>query len=177
MKRLILLGILLFVTLSSFGQSSFKPILTGEFMYDYYKNPISYLYYDLIILQNPYKQNTFDTLYSIAIRDFSEKPDTVKYTFINSEEVMLIRKNGNIRLFRVLKKSTDYVLLCKENKSLCDCKASMSIYFINTDELKNVEKPFSLSLRKNLLQRLNEHGVSLDGIDTSGQLCSLLKSL
>jgi len=167
---------ILFASTTS-AQISFKPILTGEFMYDYYRNPISYLYYDMIILQNPTRQDGFDTLKTKFIQDFLEKPYSIKYYLDDLRNVALIRRKDKIKFFRILKRNSNYMLLCKENKSLCDCKASMAIYFFDTDLLKNVERPFSFSLKRNLVYRLCEQGIEVDTVLAKKELCSLLQNL
>lgn len=174
---MLICGLLLVKSLVSYSQLDIKPILTGQFMYDYYKNPVSYLYYDLVILQNPSNTNSFDTLHLNIVKDFFKEAKNNEFAFIGSGEYMLFKRNGGLKFFRVLKNSEDYVLLCKENRSLCDCKTSMSIYFTDSKVLKNVERPFSFSLKKNLIYKLNRQGIELKDAHSDDDLCKTLEKL
>lgn len=86
-------------------------------------------------------------------------------------------KNSNIRAFKILKEYNNFFLLCSEVVDMCKCKASTFIYYIPDSKLQRIEKPFSFSLKRNLVSRLKEMKIDYPkGYDVL-TFCQIMNSL
>jgi len=81
------------------------------------------------------------------------------------------------RIFRILKERDRYYLLCSEDEKICDCKQNSFIYFKNKNILQRVEKPFSFSLKNNLMDRLQTQNIQIPSNTDTMSYCEVLESL
>lgn len=86
-------------------------------------------------------------------------------------------KNSNIRAFKILKEYNNFFLLCNEVVDMCKCKSSTFIYYIPDLKLQRIEKPFSFSLKRNLISRLREMKIDYPKGYDSLTFCQIMNSL
>lgn len=122
-----------------------------------------------------------------SIKDMLEKEgvemsiDTLPYLIVDYKEdsFFLTKKNekSNIRAFKVLKSNKDLFILCSDDKELFDCKANTFIYKKSNKELQRIQRPFSFSLKRNIIKRLND--MEIDKPDDYDDLsfCEIIKEL
>lgn len=85
--------------------------------------------------------------------------------------------NKKNRIFRVLKERDNYYILCSDDEKICDCKQNSFIYFKHKNILQRVEKPFSFSLKNNLLDRMQKQNIQIPKNTETMSYCEVLESL
>jgi hypothetical protein len=107
--------------------------------------------------------------------------DSASYKKIENtgENFLVIKnsKNSNIRAFKILKEHNNFFLLCSEIVDMCKCKSSTFIYYIPDSKLQRIEKPFSFSLKRNLISRLKEMKIDYPKEYDSLTFCEIMNSL
>ncbi|QTY27885.1 hypothetical protein [Flavobacterium sp. CS20] len=101
-----------------------------------------------------------------TIKDMLEKEgvdlsiDTLPYLILDykNDKFFLTKKTekSNIRAFKILKTTADFYVVCSDNVDLCDCKANTFIYKKSNDKLQRIQRPFSFSLKRNIIKRLDD---------------------
>lgn len=86
-------------------------------------------------------------------------------------------KTSNIRAFKILKEYNNFFFLCSEVVDICKCKSSTFIYYIPDSKLQRIEKPFSFSLKRNLISRLKGFKIFYPKEYESLTFCQLINSL
>lgn len=121
------------------------------------------------------------------IKDMLEKEgveisiDTLPYLIVDYKEdsFFLTKKNekSTIRAFKVLKSTEDLFIFCSDNIGLCDCKANTFIYKKSSKQLQRVQRPFSFSLKRNIIKRLNDMKVEKPDGYKDLSFCEILEEL
>lgn len=141
--------------------SDWKAITTGKWMYDLNPSPFVQLYKMEFFLNDQGERTPFSEVLKSQKIDLDSMPFATIF-FKNQEYLAVKRKNsGDPRLFKILKKGSDYLLLCDDEKEICDCKSGTFIYYIPESRLQRIQKPFSFSMKRNLTDRLNEWDIPL----------------
>lgn len=83
----------------------------------------------------------------------------------------------NSRIFKILKEKNDFFILCSEDDVLCDCKSDTFIYNKSQNKLQRIEKPFSFSLKNNLLDRLQEFNIEYSQENEKLSFCQILEDI
>lgn len=66
-------------------------------------------------------------------------------------------RNSEIRSYRILNESIGYLVLCNDDfDEICSCKGGTFLFYKPKQILQRVEKSFSFSLKKNLIDRIKE---------------------
>lgn len=103
------------------------------------------------------------------------------FSIIKSDEkaFLAFKKNdkSNIRVFKILKEKKDYFILCNEDEKVCNCKSGTFLYYKPKKKLQRIEKAFSFSLKKNLIDRLNKFDIPLPEDSNSLEFCEILENL
>lgn len=158
-------------------KDDFNKIVNGQWMYEL--NPSSFvMLYKLNFFTD--KNNNKISITELLANENIEL-DTLKYGKIkyNHQFYLATKKsqNSDVRLFKIFKESMDYFVLCDENDDLCDCKSGTFLYYKPKLKLQRVEKPFSFSLKRNLISRLGEFNIALPSGYESMNFCGLLEKL
>lgn len=122
-----------------------------------------------------------------TIKDLLEKEglelsvDNTPYLIVDFKDnkFFISRKSqkSRIRVFKILKETNDLYLVCIDNVELCDCKGNTFIYKKTNNQLLRIQRPFSFSLKRNLIKRLEDMELDKpDGYDNS-TFCEILKAL
>jgi hypothetical protein len=82
---------------------------------------------------------------------------------------------GKVKVYFLLLEGDGFYLSClKPTNQICGCGSELIIYAPNSNTLKRVERPFSFSLKRNLINRLANLGIlELEARDFK-DLCNLL---
>jgi len=122
-----------------------------------------------------------------AIKDMLEKEgveisiDSLPYLIVdyNEDKFFLFKKKekSSIRAFKILKSTGDLYLVCSDNVDLCDCKASTFIYKKSSKQLQRIQRPFSFSLKRNLIKRLDDMELEKPNGYEDLSFCEILKRL
>ncbi|MCT4317806.1 hypothetical protein CMT34_17445 [Elizabethkingia anophelis] len=86
-------------------------------------------------------------------------------------------RKSDIRAFKILKEADMFYLLCNDDNDVCQCKAGTFFYFKTDLKLQRIEKPFSFSLKKNLISRLKKYKIPLPNDSENMTFCELLQRL
>lgn len=177
MKSIFLILFSVLCCMPSQAQSSLSgnPYLTNQWMYSFHIDPFSYMNMMNLWLSND-EPNLKDQL-----GPFDEAFGPQNYlTFDEGEkDYFIYRKNkkSDIRYFKILKENTDYFILCDEDNDICDCKAGTFLFFKNGQQLQRIEKAFSFSLKKNLVERLSARSLPVPQHWEQLGFCQILREL
>jgi hypothetical protein len=107
--------------------------------------------------------------------------ENLPYVIVDFEnERFFINKRGEnsrIRGFKILRETSNIYLLCSDNVELCDCKANTFIYNKKNNQLQRIERPFSFSLKRNLIKRLEDMDLNKPIDYKNMTFCEMLKEL
>lgn len=122
-----------------------------------------------------------------TIKDMLEKEgvelstDTSPYLVVDFEndKFFLNKKNekSSIRAFKILKSTVDLYIVCSDNVDLCDCKANTFIYKKSNDKLQRIQRPFSFSLKRNIIKRLDDMELDKPEGYEDASFCEILERL
>lgn len=174
---LLIIGLFIGVLMTSGqSQSDFNSISTGSWMYDLNPSPFVNLYkMDYFEDDDGNKKSIKDILANEDIRI-----DDLPYIVFNYQEksfFALKKKNDELRLFKVLSIHDDFFILCNRDDSFCDCKSETFLYFKPESKLQRIQRPFSFSLKRNLVKRLDDFGIAVPSHNEEMNFCDMLKSL
>src|SRR5690554_3339112 len=159
------------------SNSDWNAITTGKWMYDLNSSPFVSLYRMSYFLDDSGNKKTVSSI----LKEARINIDSIPYAQIEfNKNIYLATKKsqkGNIRLFKVLKETDSLFILCSEEDAICECKANTFIYYKPKLKLQRIQRPFSFSLKRNLLKRLNDMGI--DKPDDYGNLsfCEIIEEL
>lgn len=164
---------------SAFGQSTndWDAILTGKWMYDLNPSPFVSLYKMSYFLDDTGNKKTVSSILKEARINIDSMP-YAQIEFNNNIYLATKKKvKDNIRLFKVLKETDDFFILCSEEDSICECKANTFIYYKPKLKLQRIQRPFSFSLKRNLIKRLNDLELSYPEDYEEMSFCQLLENI
>lgn len=159
------------------SNSDWNAITTGKWMYDLNPSPFVSLYkMSYFIDDSGNKKNV-----SSILKEAGINIDSIPYTQIkfNKNIYLATKKNekGNIRLFKVLKETDNLFILCSEEAPKCECKANTFIYYKPKLKLQRIQRPFSFSLKRDLLKRLDDMGIDKSGNYDNLSFCEIIEEL
>lgn len=179
MKIFLLISFTFILTQSSIAQSKddWVAISTGNWMYDLNSSPFVSLYkMGYFIDDDGNKKNLTEILSEQNIN-----LDTVPYAIIHFKEKNFLalkkKQNGEIKMFKILKEHSDFFILCNQDDSLCRCRSGTYLYYRPNFKLQRIEKPFSFSLKKNLIDRLKYFNIELPLNYNIMTFCELLETI
>lgn len=158
-------------------KEDWNSITSGQWAFDL--NPSLFvLSYKLDFFLSKDENKRFSIQELLKKENIDLKENSYKNFVYDNEEFMVIRKNSksDMRIFKVLKENENYFILCTEKKNLCDCKAETFTYYKPKNELRRIQKPFSLSLKNNLLDRLQEFQTDTSNIKQLS-FCNILETI
>lgn len=86
--------------------------------------------------------------------------------------------NSEIITFVILKENNDLLVLCnKEVNDICDCQEGTFLFYKPQQKLQRIEKAFSFSLKRNLIDRLDKFEILLPPESEEKSFCEIIKSL
>lgn len=122
-----------------------------------------------------------------TIKDMLEKEgvelsiDTLPYLIVDYEDdkFFLTKKaeKSSVRAFKVLKSTADLYIVCSDNVDLCDCKANTFIYKKSNNQLQRIQRPFSFSLKRNIIKRLDDMELEKPDDYEDASFCEILERL
>lgn len=99
----------------------------------------------------------------------------------DSTKLVAILETGKqtVWVYRQLFKYQGLYILCASDEPLCECTTATVIYDPETNEAQYVERPFSLSLVRNMLYRLKKlnRSVPFEVPKRNYEFCDLLKDM
>lgn len=146
----------------------------------------------LSITTNPYRAALYFSLFDSEEDGTTSWKDTVTLDSLlgahnyvelahDSTDFVAIKRKpeSDARIFKLLFQYEDILILCEENTSICTCGVSTFIYSKTQNVLTIVERPFGLSLKRNLIYRLGQFGkkVPFDVPKKNYKFSDLLKEL
>lgn len=85
---------------------------------------------------------------------------------------------SEIITFVILKENNDLLVLCnQEVNDICDCQEGTFLFYQPQQKLQRIEKAFSFSFKKNLLNRLKKFEILLPPESEEKSFCEIIKSL
>ncbi|KQR94455.1 hypothetical protein ASG01_00780 [Chryseobacterium sp. Leaf180] len=152
-------------------------ISSGQWAFDVNPN-LFVLHYqmDFFLSKDEHKKVSIPELLKRENTDLKE--NSYKKFKYDGEDYLVTRKDikSDPRIFKILKENETFFILCAEKRSLCDCKAETFTYFKPTNQLQRIQKPFSLSLKNNLLDRLKELSADTSTTENSS-FCQILETI
>ncbi len=152
-------------------------IANGQWMFEVNPSTFLQLYKMNFFLDQSGSRVTISELLENEQIDLNNAPyGKIRY---GAEEYLAVKRrpDSDIRLFKILKENNAYFILCSDGDDMCACKANTFFFFKGTSKLQRIEKPFSFSLKNNLLKRLEEYDQPIPPAIDSLSFCETLNAL
>lgn len=179
MKSYLALILLFFVFQSSFSQTKddWNTVSTGKWMYELNPSPFVSLYKMNYFIDDSGNKKSIKQI----LKEENINMDTLPYAQFNFKNNLYLAtkksKNSEVRFFKIIKENTDFFILCNQESEICDCKSGTFLYLKSTQKLQRIQKPFSFSLKRNLISRLVDYNIHIPVDYENKDFCELLKEL
>ncbi len=103
------------------------------------------------------------------------------YAIVNQDKSSFLlfkkKEKSDIRAFKILRKTNNFYLLCSDDVELCNCKGNTFLYFSQTHKLQRIQRPFSVSMKKDLLRRMEQFSIKFPQEHKQLDFCELLNKI
>ncbi len=97
---------------------------------------------------------------------------------VNNNNYLVIKnERSKLRAFKILKETNQLFVLCLQKKDICKCNANTFLLVKSTNQLQKIERPFSFSMRRDLLKRLDKLQIEKPANIKGLAFCEILKEL
>jgi hypothetical protein len=87
------------------------------------------------------------------------------------------KEKSDIRAFKILRKTENFYLLCLDDVELCNCKGNTFLYIKQNNKLQRIQRPFSMSMKKDLLKRMEQFSLKFPPEHNQLDFCELLSKI
>lgn len=179
MKKMIFLVVISFTSGLSYSQTTddLTKIASGHWMFEVNPTTFLQLYKMNFFLDQSGSKVTISELLENEEIDLNKVPyGKIRY---GEKEYLAVKRRpeSDIRLFKILRENNAYFILCSNEEDICECRANTFFFFKAPSKLQRIEKPFSFSLKNNLVKRLEEYDQPIPSTIDSLSFCETLNNL
>lgn len=163
---------------ASQSAEEFKNLSTGQYLLDPSGSVIETYY--LLEFFDSDKRKIVQSDDISGLDSLVERNGYVKLSQDSLDFIVTKRKpRSDLRMFNLLFQYEDLLILCNDTAPICDCGASTFVYSTSSNSLHRVEKAFSLSLKRNFIDLLEDLDKTLpfEVPSKDYKFCNLLEDL
>jgi hypothetical protein len=151
-----------------------------NYLSTYHLDPISYLLFDYIMLDETILESNVRSKSTIAFLDSIYLKEGKPLIKISDNLVVFRNRNGSYKNYKLLALTPEFLILCSRlHRDKCACKEDLYVYSVDYLKPRLVRKIFTFSLKVNLIDQINElsnDSLSYDDFDTTCDIINYMNS-